>query len=129
MENLIQEIEAFKSKIANANQLTEETTKLNKQLSEVIEQIKSLKRTGEELEEKYQQISQANELKFIELAEQIKLNFEDWSLSAHTQFVQNKKALDSFIDEYRASLKKQQTFTYITWALIVVGVVGVILVK
>lgn len=176
MDNLVQEIESFKTKIKNANQLTEETAKLIKQFNEVIEQIQTLKRTGEELEERYQQISQKNEEKYIELLNKIMTRHDQWDLDLQMQFKQvqnetgslvnnfqlfsqsfehriteislhikndienlraytnsqfeiNKVMYDNIIEEYRATVKKQQTFTFITWALIVIGVVGVILVK
>jgi methyl-accepting chemotaxis protein len=176
MDNLIQEIESFKLKIKNANQLTEETAKLIKQLNEVIEQIHALKRTGEELEERYQQISKKNDEKYIELLNRIMTRHDQWDLDLQMQFKQvqnetgslvnsfqlfsqnlehrlteislyikndienlraytnsqfeiNKAMYDNIIEEYRATVKKQQTFTYITWALIFVGAVGVILAK
>jgi len=114
MEDLLKDIETFKGKIENANQLIDESKRLVDTLGVAVEKVVIFDKNAADLEEKYQSINKMNDEKYQDLLKKQGLFFEDWKKKSDADIL----AIQNTIN---AKLKTLSILFYIVIGLIVIS--------
>jgi len=114
MNDLLKDIETFKGKIENANQLIDESKRLVDLLGIAVEKVVIFDKTAVDLEEKYQNINRINDEKYNQLLKEQNSFLSDWKIELNNDF----KTLEDKLDK---KIKLISTLFYITVGLIVLS--------
>lgn len=116
MNDLLKDIETFKGKIENANQLIDESKRLVDLLGIAVEKVVIFDKNATDLEEKYQSINKSNDEKYLELVHKQDLFLSEWKSRLDQD-------MSTFKKEINEKLKIQSILIYITIGLIVLSTI------